>query len=431
MPPTRYPEGHIVRKGQSLSWPLPKGRADRPIQFLSLLKVPMTYSSKIASVALLSLVMAVPVSAQAPTFQGVAPIAYLKDMSSGAVLYQRDPERQIPPASMAKMMTAYVAFDLLKQGKIKLDQQIIFKPESWEKWHGPAAGSTMFLSPGESVSVENLLHGIVTLSGNDACVALAEGIAGTEDGFAALMNKQAAKLGMKDSHFGTSNGWPDEGRTVTTAKDLTILAERTLADFPEYYKQFYQQKDFTWGKTMGGNAISQPNRNPILGKIAGADGLKTGHTEEAGFGFAGSAVQNGRRLIMVVAGLDTYNGRADESVKLMDWGFKAWATKALFKKNAVVGSVKVQQGSARTINVIAPQDIAVTYPAGDTPSYKMKIIYDGPVKAPFKAGTPVAQLVIDNPATGPQIQPLVAAEDVSEAGFFRRIWNALLSFFGA
>ncbi len=392
----------------------------------------MYHYLKFAPVAAVVLLAAtVPASAKAPTFQGTAPIAYLKDMSSGAVLYQRDPERQIPPASMAKMMTAYVAFDLLKQGKIKLDQKITFKPESWKQWHGPAAGSTMFLSAGEQVSVENLLHGIVTLSGNDACVALAEGIAGTEEAFAALMNKQAARLGMKDSHFGTSNGWPDEGRTVVTAKDLAILAERTLADFPDYYVKFYQQKDFTWGKTMGGSAISQPNRNPILGKIAGADGLKTGHTEEAGFGFTGSAVQNGRRLIMVVAGLPSFNSRITESVNLMDWGFKAWAAKPLFKKGDVVGSVRVQQGSARSINVVAPQDIAVTYPSGSTPTYTLKISYDGPVKAPFKAGTPVARLVIANPDTGPQIVPLAAAQDVSEAGFFRSAWNGLLSFFGA
>lgn len=332
---------------------------------------------------------------------------------------------------MAKMMTAYVAFDLLKRGEIKLDQMITFKPESWQKWHGPAAGSTMFLSAGEKLSVENLLHGIITLSGNDACVAFAEGVAGSEDAFAALMNKQAAQMGLKNSHFGTSNGWPDEGRTFVTAKDLTILAERTLADFPDYYVKFYQQKDFTWGKTMGGNAISQGNRNPILGKIAGADGLKTGHTQEAGYGFAGSAIQNGRRLIMVVAGLDSFNGRITESVNLMDWGFKSWSAKPLYKKGAVVGAVRVQQGSARSVNVVAPQDMAFTYPAGSTPNYTMKIVYDGPVKAPFKAGTRIATLVVTGGATGPQVQPLVAAEDVTEAGFLRRAWNGLLSIFGA
>ncbi len=400
-----------------------------PVESVKVL-MPLRFTLAPATAAIL-LALSTSTIAKTPAFEGAAPIAYLKDMSSGAVLYQRDPERQIPPASMAKMMTAYVAFDLLKQGKITLDQKIIFKPESWQQWHGPAAGSTMFLSPGEQVSVENLLHGIITLSGNDACVALAEGIAGSEEGFAALMNKQAARLGMKDSHFGNSNGWPDEGRTVVTAKDLAILAERTLLDFPDYYVKFYQQKDFTWGKTMSGSAISQPNRNPILGKIAGADGLKTGHTEEAGFGFTGSAVQNGRRLIMVVAGLDSFNGRIAESVKLMDWGFKAWAVKPLFKKGTVIGKVRVQQGSARSVNVVAPQDIAVTYPAGSTPEYSLKIRYDGPVKAPFTAGAPVASLVITSADTGPQIVPLAAADDVTEAGFLRSAWNALMSFFGA
>ena len=375
--------------------------------------------------------LTVPATAQVPTFQGVAPIAYLKDMSSGAVLYQRDPERQIPPASMAKMMTAYVLFDLIKRGEVKLDQKITFKPESWQQWHGPAAGSTMFLSPGEQVSVENLLHGVITLSGNDACVALAEGVAGTEANFANLMNKQAAKLGIKNSHFGTSNGWPDEGRTYVTAHDLAILAERTMADFPDLYTKFYAQKDFTWGKTMGGAAISQANRNPLLGKIAGADGLKTGHTEEAGYGFTGSAIQGGRRLIMVVAGLDSFNGRIAESVKMMDWGFKAWDSKPLFKKGSVVGAVKVQMGDTRSVNVIAPRDLGVTVPAGTGADYKTAIVYQGPVKAPFKAGTEIAQLVITTSDAGVQRLPLVAAEDVAEAGFFRRAWYGFLSLFGA
>lgn len=390
--------------------------------------MPLFKNSLIVSTAIF---LAVPATAQAPTFQGIAPIAYLKDMSSGAVLYQRDPERQIPPASMAKMMTAYVAFDLIKKGEIKLDQKITFKPESWEQWHGPKAGSTMFLSAGEQVSVENLLHGIITLSGNDACVALAEGIAGTEAGFANLMNQQAKKMGLTNSHFGTSNGWPDEGRTYVTAKDLAVLAERTMADFPDLYQKFYGQKEFTWGKTMGGAAISQGNRNPLLGKIAGADGLKTGHTEEAGYGFTGSAIQNGRRLIMVVAGLDSYNGRIDESVKMMDWGFKSWDSKPLYKKGVAVGDVRVQMGDTRSVAVVAPRDLAVTVPAGTGADFTTKIEYSGPVKAPFKAGTEIAQLVITTSDAGVQRLPLVAAEDVGEAGFLRRSWYGLLSIFGA
>ncbi|MBU6253402.1 MAG: D-alanyl-D-alanine carboxypeptidase, partial [Alphaproteobacteria bacterium] len=196
-----------------------------------------------------------------PPFETAAPIAYLIDLSSGAVLYAKDADRQMPPASMAKMMTTHVVFDMIKKGQLKLDQKFTVRPETWQKWHGPEAGSTMFLSPGEEVSVENLLHGVVTLSGNDACVVLAEGIAGTEEAFVARMNAEAQRLGMKNSRFGTSNGWPDEGRTQVTARDLATLAVNTIRDYPDLYRKFYQQKEFSWGKTMGkGENIVQANR---------------------------------------------------------------------------------------------------------------------------------------------------------------------------
>jgi hypothetical protein len=259
--------------------------------------------TKLIAAPLATIALAVPSVAAAPQFQGTAPIAYMEDLSSGAVLYQRDADRRIPPASMAKMMTVYVAFDMIKRGELKLDQTMPVRPETWQRWHGPAAGSTMFLSTGENVSVENLLKGIVTLSGNDACVVLAEGISGTEQTFTDRMNQQAKKIGLNNSHFGTSNGWPDNGVTYVTARDLAHLASATIRDFPDLYKRFYSLRSFTWGKTLGAGAdITQANRDPLLGRVAGADGLKTGHTDEAGYGFTGSAEQNGRRLVMVVAG---------------------------------------------------------------------------------------------------------------------------------
>jgi D-alanyl-D-alanine carboxypeptidase (penicillin-binding protein 5/6) len=209
--------------------------------------------------------LAFPVSAAAPPFDTPAPIAYMRDLSSNAVLYAKNAEQRFPPASMAKMMTVYVAFDLIRKGELKLDQMIPVRPETWQRWHGPAAGSTMFLSPGEQVSVANLLHGIVTLSGNDACVVLAEGISGTEPAFVALMNRAAQKLGMSNSHFGNSNGWPDEGVTYVTAHDLGKLAEATIRDHPQLYKAFYSQREFTWGKTLGGNRpITQANRDQMV-----------------------------------------------------------------------------------------------------------------------------------------------------------------------
>jgi serine-type D-Ala-D-Ala carboxypeptidase (penicillin-binding protein 5/6) len=378
----------------------------------------------------LATALTLPATAAAPPFETPAPVAFLKDLSSGAVLYSKDPDRRIPPASMAKMMTAHLAFKLIKDGQLKLNQMCQVRPETWRQWHGPQAGSTMFLSAGEQVSVENLLHGIVTLSGNDASVVLAECIAGTEPAFAALMNQEAKRLGMTNSNFGNSNGWPDEGITYTTARDLARLAEATVQETPDLYKKFYQKESFTWGRTLGGNQpITQGNRNPLLGRVQGADGLKTGHTSEAGYGFTGSAEQNGRRLVMVVAGLDSYNGRADESVKFMNWGFRAWRAQPLFTQGEQVAKARVQLGSDDEVALVAPRNIAVTLPAGPSGNMRVKVVYDGPIKAPIAKGQHVANLVVQTGDTPPQTMPLVAAEEVEEAGFFGRFWAGLTSLF--
>ena len=378
------------------------------------------------------LAAAYPATAAAPPYDTTAPVAYMVDLSSGAVLYSKDANRRMPPASMAKMMTVHVAFDMIKKGELKLDQMIEVRPETWKKWHGPAAGSTMFLSTGEKVSVENLLKGIVTLSGNDACVVLAEGISGTEEAFVQRMNDAAKRIGLANSLFGNSNGWPDEGRTYVTAQDLAMLAKATIENHPDLYKRFYALKEFTWGKTLGSNAdITQANRDPLLGRVAGADGLKTGHTDEAGYGFTGSAEQNGRRLVMVVAGLDSFNGRITESVKFMDWGFKAWTAKPLFPKGKRVETADVQLGDAATVGLVAPRNLAVTLPAGAAANMSVKVVYDGPVKAPIKAGQHIADLVVTTPETGAQTMPLVAETDVGEVGFFGRLWAGLKSLVGA
>jgi D-alanyl-D-alanine carboxypeptidase (penicillin-binding protein 5/6) len=261
---------------------------------------------------------------------------------------------------------------------------------------------------------------------------LAECIAGTEEAFANVMNENAKRLGLTGSHFGNSNGWPDEGRTYVTARDLATLARAEIQNHPKLYKQFYGRPNFTWGKTLGsGQAITQANRNPLLGKVQGADGLKTGHTDEAGYGFTGSAEQNGRRLIMVVAGLDSFGNRISESVRLMEWGFNAWQTKPLFKAGATVGTARVQMGSDSEVALVAPRDMAVTIPAGVLSKVTgMKIRYQGPVKAGFKKGDHIADLVVTTADSGEQVMPLVAAEAVGEAGFFGRIWIGLQQLLG-
>jgi serine-type D-Ala-D-Ala carboxypeptidase (penicillin-binding protein 5/6) len=379
----------------------------------------------IAPIALLA--AASPVFAQAPAYNTAAPIAFLKDLQTGRILYAKDADKRIPPASMGKMMSVYVAFKLIKAGEANLEQPILVREETWKKWNNQ--GSTMFLDVNSQVSVENLLHGIVTLSGNDACVVLAEGLGGTEANYVALMNREAKRLGLKNSNFANTNGWPDPNEYVT-ARDLAMIAEATIRDFPDLYARFYQKEGFTWGKTMGaGQAITQGNRNPLLGKVAGADGLKTGHTEEAGYGFTGSAVQNGRRLVMVVAGLPSFGERVSASVDFMNWGFAAWQNIPLGKKGQVMGRVAISGAADPTIDAVAGKDLFVTLPRGFGMERKTSVEALPGLTAPLKAGQQVGNLVVTMPGQQPVKAPLVTPVAIEEAGMFRRAWNWLMSFF--
>lgn len=384
----------------------------------------------IAFAAAASFLLASAAPAAAPQFDTPAKVAYLIDLNSGATLFAKNPDVRMPPASLAKMMTTEVAFELIDSGKLSPGKMCTVRPETWQKWH--AQGSTMFLAVNEQVSVDNLLKGIVTLSGNDASVVLAECIAGTEQAFTGQMNALAKKLGVTNSHFGTANGWPDEGVTYVTARDLATIARSTIQNHPKLYKEYYGLPNFTWGKTLGsGQDITQANRNPILGHVPGADGLKTGHTEEAGYGFTGSAIQGGRRLIEVLAGMESWNQRVQESTRLISWGFNAWTDKPLFKAGAKVGSAEVQLGSDSEVSLVAPRDLAVTIPAGLAEgATSMKVRYDGPLVAPIAKGQEVAQLVITTGDTPPQIVPLVAGEEVGRAGFFGRAWLGLKQLIG-
>jgi D-alanyl-D-alanine carboxypeptidase (penicillin-binding protein 5/6) len=380
-----------------------------------------------------ALLAAVPAGAAAPPFETAATTAIMIDLSSGAVLYARDADRRMPPASMAKIMTTHVAFDLIKRGQLSPSRMCTVRPETWQRWHGPEAGSTMFLSPNEQVSVDNLLKGIVTLSGNDASVVLAECISGNEAAFVQLMNRQSQQMGLTNSHWGNPVGWPDNGVTYTTARDLARLAAATIRDYPQLYQHYYSLRDFTWGRTMGGNQpIRQDNRNPLLGIVAGADGLKTGHTDEAGYGFTGSAIRDGRRIVMVVAGLTSFNQRAEESRRFMEWGFAAWQSRPLLRQGQHIGEARVQGATVSSVGLVAPQPVAVTYPAGLGNNIRAKIVYTGPVRAPIAQGQQIAELVVETgDGTPPQVTPLVAETAVGEAGFLGRIWYGLKSLVGA
>ncbi len=351
-------------------------------------------------------------------FDTAAPIAFVKDLTTGTVLFQKDPDRPMPPASMGKMMSVYTAFGMIANHKVSLDQKVLVRPETWTKWH--SQGSTMFLGVGEQPTVRDLLSGIVTLSGNDACVVLAEGLGGTEANYVGLMNREATRIGLTHSHFANTNGWPDTQEYVT-ARDLAIVAERTIKDYPALYKQFYSQPTYTWGKTLGaGKDIKQENRNPILGKVQGADGLKTGHTDEAGYGFTGSAVQDGRRVVMVLAGMQSWNERVAQSVAVMDWAFRAFEAVPVARKGAKIGQALVYDGDRRDVGLVAPEDIYVSMPRASRDLVKTRLVYTGPIAAPIKAGQMVAELVISGPGFERRA-PVVAAEGVDKAGFLDRI----------
>lgn len=353
-------------------------------------------------------------------FETLAKTAILIDGNSGNTLYEKAADERLPPASMGKMMTVYVAFDLLQSGQIKLTDEVTVQPETWKKWNNQ--GSTMFLSVNQKVKIEDLLHGIITLSGNDACVVLAEGIAGTEEAYVAIMNQTARKIGLTGSHFRNTTGWPDP-EEYTTARDLARLAALTIKTHPALYKRFYPVPSYSFGQTMNGQAITQQNRNPILGRVAGADGLKTGHTEEAGYGFTGSAERNGQRLVFVLTGLSSFNGRQAESIKFIEWGFRTFQHYPIFNKGDVVHAVPVWLGTAQTVEAVAPSGIAATMPRFARQGMKVSVRYRTPLTAPVLRGTKIADLIIRAPGQREQRFPLVAKNSVEHVrGLSKITW---------
>ena len=255
------------------------------------------------------------------SYETEAPIVMLKDLDSGRVLFSRGADKRFAPASMAKVMTAYVVLDLIAKGELSRDKLLTVEDATWKKWSARRGGSTMFLRAGEKVSVDDLLKGLITVSGNDAASVLAVGIDGSETAFVKRMNDMAARIGMTSSRFGTASGWPDGGVTKVSAGDLVLLAGRLIRDHPDGYARYFSIPKFQHGLSPDGKPIVQANRNPILGRFAGADGLKTGHTSEAGYCFLGSAKRDGRRLVMVVAGMSSEKARREEAERLMNWGF--------------------------------------------------------------------------------------------------------------
>ncbi len=365
------------------------------------------------------LCVAHPAWADGAMYRTQAPIAYLVDAHSGVVLLDKASDKRIPTASMAKMMTAYIAFEAIKSGRLDRQQKFAVRPQSWVKWNN--RGSSMFLKSKQQVSVEDLLHGILTLSGNDASVVLAEGISGSEKAFTAEMNAAAERLGMQDSRFGTANGWPDKGGTFSTARDLGVLAKRIIEDHPHLFREFFSQRSFRW------NNIVQSNRNPLLGAVDGADGMKTGHSSEAGYCLVGTAQRGPRRLIMVVAGLPTMQSRVDEARAMMRWGFDNWQEKPLFVEGQQVTKIPVQLGTEAAVEAIAAHKISMLGLKGALAIPRMTMRYTEPLKAPLRRGETVGVLTVHYPDGLQQKFPLVAANDVHKANFIQRAWNGFMS----
>jgi serine-type D-Ala-D-Ala carboxypeptidase (penicillin-binding protein 5/6) len=333
--------------------------------------------------------------------------AFMIDDTTGAVLYAKNADVRMPTSSMSKVMTMIVVFDALRSGKISLEQELPVSETAWRM-----QGSKMFVDLNSSIKVEDLIRGVIIQSGNDACIVLAEGIAGSEENFAALMNSRAKEIGMTNSNFMNASGWPDPNH-YSTAHDLALMARYLIDNYPQEYK-YYSEREFTF------NNIKQGNRNPLLYSYPGADGVKTGHTEEAGYGLIGSAVANGRRVIMVINGTESMQARADEARKLMDWALKSFRNVQVTKKDDPVTDAPVVLGQEKSVTLVADRDVVMTLPSVGQMDIKMQAVFPAPLVAPVAKGTKVGKLVITIPNMPQQEIPLVTASDVAEKSFFER-----------
>ena len=343
--------------------------------------------------------------------------AILIDSATNAVLLSKNADVPMPPASMSKLMTAYLLFESLKEGRVSLDDKFRVSENAWQKGGARSGSSTMFLPPNSEARVEDLIRGIIVQSGNDACIVVAENLAGSEEAFARRMTEKARALGMRNSNFANATGWPDPDQRMS-AYDLAILAGSVLRDFPEYF-HYYDEREFTY------NGIRQSNRNPLLYNYPGADGFKTGHTEEAGYGLTATAERDGRRLILVINGLESNKARATESAKLLDWGFREFDNYALFKAGDTVEVAPVWLGVTPTVEMKITRDVVITMSRKARRNMKVTVKYASPIPAPIPAGQQIGTVSITAPDFDTIVVPLTAAADNNQLGMFGRLGAAL------
>ncbi|MEM6974233.1 MAG: D-alanyl-D-alanine carboxypeptidase family protein [Pseudomonadota bacterium] len=356
----------------------------------------------------LSLCLSLTGTALAQPMSTPARAAFVKDLNSGAVLLTKDADTPLPPASMSKLMTLLMVFEALESGRLSLDDTFRTSAKA-----SALGGSRMFLREGERVSVGNLLKGVAIQSGNDASVALAEALAGTEDAFAEMMNRRGGEIGLENFNFTNATGWPHPRHRISV-RDLAAIAERIIRDHPDHYRLF-STRDFTW------DDITQRNRNPLLGVVDGADGMKTGHTQEAGYGLVASAEREGRRIVMVVAGLETQGQRAREAERLMNWAFRAFETRKVQEAGRQVVTADTWIGAEGSVGLAPTRDVILTAPLGMLDQAEVTAHFDSPVPAPIAAGDVVGEIRIAVPGLDPVTVPLAATEDVAPGGFTVRI----------
>jgi D-alanyl-D-alanine carboxypeptidase (penicillin-binding protein 5/6) len=358
------------------------------------------------------LCLAAPVQA----FETTATSAWVYDVNTSTVLMSKNADVPIPPASMSKLMTLYMVFEALENGRLKMTDTLPVSTKAWQM-----SGSKMFVEPRDTPTVEQLIKGVIVLSGNDACVVLAEGLAGTEEAFARQMTERGRELGLKHSVFKNSTGWPAEGH-VMSAEDLGMLAMHIIQDFPQYYGDF-ALTEFRYMDRVPSNRF---NRNPLLNLDIGADGLKTGHTSEAGYGLVGSALQDGRRVVFVISGLQSETARAEESERIVNWAFRQFSMETLVPAGDTVLEAPVWLGTQSRVGLTTKDGVNVLIPAGSKDQVKVEAVYESPIPAPIAKGDQVGRLVVSVPGTQDAVTPLLAAEDVPEAGFAGRMKGAVM-----
>jgi serine-type D-Ala-D-Ala carboxypeptidase (penicillin-binding protein 5/6) len=357
-----------------------------------------------------------PVRAQQQGFQTTAPYAVLLDSDTGAVLYEKAADELMVPASMAKLMTIEILFHQIQQGKVGLDDEFTISESAWRRGGGPSGGSSMFAVLNSKVKVSDLIQGITVMSGNDAAIAVAEGLAGSEGAFATRMTARARELGLSKSVFANATGMPDPDQRVT-ARELALLANQIIKTYPDLYK-YFAGREFTWNK------IKQQNRNPLLTMDVGADGLKTGNIGESGFGLVGSAVQNGQRLVVVVNGSKTAKDRAEEARRILNWGFRSFEVKEVFPAGAAIGEAKVFGGEPSSVNLVAKGPVRILVPRGSNDRVVAKVIYQGPLRAPVASGAQVGKLLIQRGQVQVLDLPLYVEGDSQPGPLTKRAFDA-------